>query len=87
MASYLDDETTPLVSDKPSKKKTSAIPLIGAGVSTYWHEWQLCRLGRGLEPDMTMHWAWGGLLLEGVWWGMLGGGPVGWWRNFRTTER
>ncbi|RSH92592.1 hypothetical protein EHS25_008037 [Saitozyma podzolica] len=58
-------------------------PLVGAGISTFWHEWQCSRLGRGVEPDMRMHWFWGGLLREAVWWGMLGGGPRGWWASWR----
>ncbi|KAK4687492.1 hypothetical protein P7C73_g2627, partial [Tremellales sp. Uapishka_1] len=58
--------TMPKGSDsKP--KSSSGIPLIGAGVSTLWHEWQLCRLGRGVEPDRGMHWFWGGLVKEGIW--------------------
>ncbi|GFZ43174.1 hypothetical protein JCM24511_00893 [Saitozyma sp. JCM 24511] len=60
-----------------------SIPLVGAGISTFWHEWQCSRLGRGVEPDMRMHWFWGGLLREAVWWGMLGGGPRGWWASWR----
>ena len=55
------------------------IPLVGAGISTTWHEWQLCRIGRGVEPDMDMSWLWGGLIVEGLWWGLLRGGPWGWW--------
>ncbi|WVQ85640.1 hypothetical protein IAT38_007806 [Cryptococcus sp. DSM 104549] len=60
-------------------KTGGGIPLVGAGVSTFWHQWQLCRLGRGAETDEKMTWLMG-LLVEGVWWEGLRGGPVGWWR-------
>ncbi|KAF7984237.1 hypothetical protein HWV62_16054 [Athelia sp. TMB] len=78
-------EVTPLLSTKASatdtQKKNRGVPLVGAGVSTFWHEWQLCRIGRGLEPDLEMSWLWGGLVVEGIWWGMLGGGPLGWFKG------
>ncbi|KAK8865759.1 hypothetical protein IAR55_000906 [Kwoniella newhampshirensis] len=59
------------------------IPLVGAGVSTMWHEWQLCRIGRGEDPDKNMHWV-KGLLVEEIWWEVLRGGPVGWWNTWRS---
>jgi hypothetical protein len=75
-------ESTPLL-QHTTRNTNQGIPLVGAGISTFWHEWQCSRLGRGVEPDMRMHWFWGGLLREAVWWGMLGGGPRGWWASWR----
>ena len=93
-ATYLDTDPTsidgntedsPLLktesAEQEGRKKELGIPLVGGGISTFWHEWQMCRIGRGLEPDMRMDWLWAGLIYEGVWQGMLGGGPVGWWRG------
>ena len=57
------------------------IPLVGAGISTFWHEFQLCRLGRGVDADPNLHWIWGGLVTERLWWGLLGGGPLHWFKN------
>ncbi|WWD18060.1 hypothetical protein CI109_102507 [Kwoniella shandongensis] len=65
-----------------SNSTKQGVPLIGAGVSTLWHEWQLCRLGRGEEPDWDMHWL-RGLMVEEVWWEVFRGGPGGWWRAWR----
>lgn len=93
-------ETSPLLSSDPQphsasqsasfkdKQKSTGIPLVGAGVSTFWHEWQLGRIGRGVEPDMQMHWFWDGVLRETIWWSILGGGPLGWWttRSATTTK-
>ncbi|ORX34233.1 hypothetical protein BD324DRAFT_637184 [Kockovaella imperatae] len=66
-------------------KSGEGIPLVGAGVSTLWHEWQLCRMGRGVEPDLGMDWIWGGVILELLWFGLLRGGPLVWfsslWRS------
>lgn len=88
-----NSERSPLLgSDPPSrtpngvassrdKRKSSGIPLVGAGVSTFWHEWQLGRIGRGVEPDMQMHWFWDGVLRETIGWSILGGGPLRWWRT------
>ncbi|WVR05722.1 hypothetical protein IAU60_002746 [Kwoniella sp. DSM 27419] len=61
---------------------TKGVPLVGAGVSTLWHEWQLCRMGRGLEPNDGMHWL-RGLMVEELWWEVLRGGPVAWWQAMR----
>jgi len=81
-STYAEDETSPLVeADKAEAPKSSGIPLIGAGVSTFWHEWQLCRIGRGVEPDLTMGWG-RGLALEALWWGIAKGGPLGWWQAY-----
>ena len=60
------------------KKSQEGIPLVGAGISTLWHEWQLCRIGRGLEPDLGMNWICGGVMVELIWWGLLRGGPLAW---------
>lgn len=78
-ATYTEDETSPLVQDNSTS--TGGIPLVGAGVSTFWHEWQLCRIGRGVEPDPTMSWG-RGLALEALWWGIAKGGPVGWYKAY-----
>jgi len=59
------------------KAKRSGIPMVGAGVSSFWHEMQLIRIGRGVQPDMTLHWV-VGLFLEFFWWGVFRGGPVAW---------
>jgi hypothetical protein len=79
-ATYADatDETAPLVAKEDKK---SGIPLVGAGVSTFWHEWQLCRIGRGVDPDPNMSWG-VGLAQEALWWGIVRGGPVGWWTSY-----
>ncbi|WWC86077.1 uncharacterized protein L201_000948 [Kwoniella dendrophila CBS 6074] len=66
-----------------SSKSKNGIRLVGAGISTLWHEWQLCRLGRGVEPDKNMHWL-EGLLVEEIWFEVLKGGPMGWWRYWRS---
>lgn len=81
-ASYAETETQALLSDNVAQK-SSGIPLVGAGVSTSWHEWQLCRIGRGKEPDMLLDWVWGGFIVEGLWFGLLKGGPWGWWKEWR----
>lgn len=65
--------------DKNEMASASGIPLVGAGVSTFWHEMQLNRLGRGLEPDVKIHWVWG-LFVEFIWFGILGGGPLNWFK-------
>ncbi|WVF70744.1 hypothetical protein IAT40_005538 [Kwoniella sp. CBS 6097] len=69
------------VSQAGSKAK-GGIPLVGAGVSTLWHEWQMCRVGRGLDPDYGMHWL-KGLLVEELWWEVIYGLPAGWWNAGR----
>ncbi|WVQ97108.1 hypothetical protein IAU59_004218 [Kwoniella sp. CBS 9459] len=58
------------------------IPLVGAGVSTLWHEWQMCRIGRSVEADYGMHWL-RGLIVEELWWEVIYGLPVGWWNARR----
>lgn len=54
----------------PSTAKGKGIPLVGAGVSTLWHTWQMCRIGRGVEPDREMSW-FRGLMVEEIWEGMI----------------
>ena len=73
--------------DGKTSNSQRGIPLVGSSVSTFWHEWQLCRIGRGLDPDISMHWFWGGVMLEMIWWGILGGGPLGWWEWWMSTRR
>lgn len=85
VATYAETESTPLIS-KESSPKQNGVPLVGAGVSTFWHEWQLCRIGRGTEPDMSMDWVWKGAVVERLWWGILGGGPWGWWLSWRGED-
>jgi hypothetical protein len=48
------------------------IPLIGSGVATFWHTWQLSRMGRGVDPDVRMSWLFGGVLWEMVVCGIAG---------------
>lgn len=80
VATYIDqgqDENSPLLSKsrdkaKEQKKDNKGIPLIGAGVSTFWHEWQMSRMGRGVEPDVGMNWLWGGAIWEMIVWGLVG---------------
>ncbi|OCF55647.1 NADH:flavin oxidoreductase/NADH oxidase [Kwoniella mangroviensis CBS 10435] len=62
--------------------RNEGIKLVGAGISTLWHEWQMCRIGRGVEPDINMHWL-RGALVEEVWFEVLKGGPMGWWSYWR----
>jgi hypothetical protein len=82
-ATYTEDETTPLVEEiEPKSSDASGIPLVGAGISTFWHEWQLCRIGRGVEPDPTMSWG-RGLAIEALWWGIAKGGPIGWYKAYK----
>ncbi|WVW82098.1 hypothetical protein I302_104103 [Kwoniella bestiolae CBS 10118] len=57
----------------------NGIKLVGAGVSTLWHEWQMCRIGRGVEPDVNMHWL-RGAMVEEMWYEVMRGGPLNWWR-------
>ncbi|WRT63956.1 uncharacterized protein IL334_000883 [Kwoniella shivajii] len=58
------------------------VRLVGAGISTTWHEWQLCRIGRGVKPDKSMHWL-KALVVEEVWFEVLKGGPMSWWRYWK----
>lgn len=81
-ASYAEtegSESTPLLrtqavpeSIAATGKKSGGIPLVGAGVSTFWHGWQLSRMGRGLDPDMRMNWLFGGVIWEMVIMGIVG---------------
>ncbi|WWC66566.1 uncharacterized protein I206_100469 [Kwoniella pini CBS 10737] len=59
----------------------NSIKLVGAGISTMWHEWQLCRIGRGVEPDLNMHWL-KGLIVEELWYEVILGLPVKLWRSW-----
>ena len=86
VSSYTETGTTLYMSKEGTEGKRG-IPLVGAGISTTWHEWQLCRIGRGVEPDMDMSWFWGGLIVEGLWWGLLRGGPWRWWTDWITEDR
>ncbi|WVO13410.1 hypothetical protein L204_101025 [Cryptococcus depauperatus] len=52
-----------------SSKAGGGIPLVGAGISTMWHTWQMCRIGRGVQPDREMPWL-RGLIIESIWKGM-----------------
>ena len=63
-------------SHKKHSAQSSGIPLVGASVATWWHSWQMCRIGRGADPDPQMRWMLGGLLTEGLFWAMLF--AVGW---------
>lgn len=93
VASYIAGESvpvtefTPLLPKQAVKEKQKGVPLVGAGISTYWHEWQMCKVGRGEEPDLGMHWFWGGVSLEMVWWGWFGGGPWGWWTSRGRVDK
>ncbi|WWC58418.1 uncharacterized protein I303_100958 [Kwoniella dejecticola CBS 10117] len=58
---------------------TRGIKLVGAGISTMWHEWQLCRIGRGVEPDPDMHWL-RGLIIEEIWYEVIIGLWISMWR-------
>lgn len=62
-----------------------AVKLVGASVSTFWHEWQMARLGRGEEPDPEMDWI-HGLVVSWLWHGILRGGPRGWVRRIVGNE-
>jgi 2,4-dienoyl-CoA reductase-like NADH-dependent reductase (Old Yellow Enzyme family) len=87
----VSDGTKAVTSGGKSAERRSAtptvrgIPLIGAGVSTLWHEWQLSRLGRGARPDPHINWFFA-LWVELFWWGLLGGGPWGWYLSWRRGD-
>ena len=66
--------------------KTSGIPMVGAGVSSFWHEMQLIRIGRGEKPDLKLQWVIG-FIMEFFWWGFLRGGPVSWIGGAQEDER
>lgn len=55
-----------------ARNRSHGIPLVGAGISTFWHTWQLSRMGRGLDPDMAMTWLFGGVIWEMVICGIFG---------------
>lgn len=60
-----------------SKPADGSIKLVGAGVSTFWHEWQMFRIGAGENPDSNLHWFKGAVKYT-LWHGILLGGPRGW---------
>ncbi|KAL1406195.1 hypothetical protein Q8F55_007884 [Vanrija albida] len=60
-----------------SPPNPGAVKLVGAGVSTTWHEWQMARIGLGLQPDPKLPWI-SGALTYTLWYDILGGGPRGW---------
>ncbi|BEI87092.1 hypothetical protein CcaverHIS002_0704380 [Cutaneotrichosporon cavernicola] len=63
----------------------NGIKLVGAGVSTVWHEWQMARIGRGENPDPTLDFL-RGALANTLWHDILGGGPRGWYRHWMGTD-
>lgn len=65
--------------------KPGSIKLVGASVSTFWHEWQMARMGRGEEPDPKLDWL-GGAVTNVLWYDILGGGPRGWWQRWIGNE-
>lgn len=65
--------------DQRKVARSRSIPLIGAGVSTFWHEWQLSRLARGLEPDPRLNW-----FLGAIWEGLVRGLIGGLWNLFSS---
>lgn len=72
-------------SSTSTKDRSKGSPLAGAGIPTLWHEWQLSRIGRGVKPDPNMSWKYG-LFVELLWFSILGGGPLGWWKSWRETD-
>jgi len=63
------------------KAKPGTVNLVGASVSTFWHEWQMARIGRGEEPDPKLDWV-SGALTNTLWYDILGGGPRGWFMRW-----
>lgn len=55
----------------------TGVKLVGAGIGTTWHEWQMSRMGRGEEPDLQLDW-FKGLATETFWQTICAGGPVNW---------
>ncbi|ORY20962.1 hypothetical protein BCR39DRAFT_554447, partial [Naematelia encephala] len=75
----VETESSPLVA---KHTQPAGVPLVGAGISTFWHEWQLSRISRGKEPWMDMGWG-VGAVWEGVVWGVFKGFGVALWRDWR----
>lgn len=67
------------------RKEDGGIKLVGAGVSTVWHEWQMARIGRGEEPDPGLEFVYGALA-NTLWHDILGGGPRWWFRRWMGTD-
>lgn len=59
----------------------SGVKLVGAGIGTTWHEWQMARMGRGEEPDLELDW-FRGLATETLWQTICAGGPVNWLKRW-----
>jgi hypothetical protein len=78
-------ETAPAI-PAPSNMPSGGIPLVGASISILWHEMQLSRIGRGVEPNPEMNWLIG-LFVEFFWWGLFGGGPAGWFVSRANVGR
>jgi hypothetical protein len=57
------------------------VNLVGASVSTFWHEWQMARIGRGQQPDPELDWV-RGVVTNTLWHDILGGGPRGWYKRW-----
>jgi hypothetical protein len=81
VSSYLDGEAADqAMSASKRYKRAKGIPLVGASVSTFWHEWQMCRIGREVGADLEMDWFLRGLVVEGLWYGVV----VTLWRRLWT---
>lgn len=59
----------------------AGVKLVGAGIGTTWHEWQMARMGRGEEPDPDLDW-FRGLATETLWQTVCAGGPVNWLKRW-----
>lgn len=59
----------------------TGVKLVGAGVGTTWHEWQMSRMGRGEEPDLELDW-FKGLATETLWQTICAGGPTNWLKRW-----
>jgi hypothetical protein len=46
----------------------------------------LIRIGRGVKPDVQLHWVIG-LVVEFFWWGLFGGGPTVWFARSHGNSR
>lgn len=67
------------------KTPTGSIKLVGAGVGTMWHEWQMVRLGAGEQPDPKLDWIRGAIVYT-LWEGILCGGPRGWLARYMEWD-
>jgi hypothetical protein len=68
-----------------ARRDDGGIKLVGAGVSTVWHEWQMARIGRGENPDAGLDFL-RGALANTLWHDILGGGPRWWYRRWMGTD-